>query len=48
VWHNVANLRGVVPKVGEMAEIAYVKGKGKVKEKVLDQELDSGGRGVER
>ena len=46
VWHDVSNLRGSVPKVGEMAEIAYSNGLGAVKENTHVHELDGGGRGL--
>lgn len=48
VWHDVAKLKGAVPKVGEMAEIGYAKGLGIIKKKALEAELDGGGRGLER
>lgn len=35
VWHDVANLRGVVPKVGDKADIQYANGIGRVKEKAV-------------
>lgn len=44
VWHDLASLKGVVPKLGEMAEIKYAKGLATVKAKALQKELD----GVER
>lgn len=39
IWHNVSNLKGPVPAVGEMAEINYAKGQGHVKEPQREQEL---------
>lgn len=39
VWHDVSNLKGPVPAVGEMAEINYAKGQGQVKEPQREQEL---------
>lgn len=39
VWHDVANLKGSVPAVGEMAEINYANGQGNVKEPLREQEL---------
>lgn len=44
VWHSLANLSGVTPQLGEIAEIGYSKGVGKVKEKVRAKAQD----GVER
>lgn len=37
VWHDMVNLRGPVPKVGEMVEIGYANGVGIVKETALAQ-----------
>lgn len=39
IWHDVSNLKGPVPTVGEMAEINYAKGQGQVKEPQREQEL---------
>lgn len=39
IWHEVSKLQGKVPKVGEIAEIKYAKGVGKVKEPQRAQEL---------
>jgi hypothetical protein len=36
VWHDVANLRGVVPHVGEKVDIQYANGIGRVKAKVVE------------
>lgn len=36
VWHDVANLRGVVPHVGEKADIQYANGIGRVKAKAVE------------
>ncbi|MES2879206.1 MAG: LPD7 domain-containing protein [Pseudomonadota bacterium] len=43
VWHSIANLKGQVPGVGDMAEIKYMQGKGMVIDKGLSQ-----GKGVGR
>lgn len=39
VWHDVSKLKGPVPAIGEMAEINYDKGKGRVKDPQREQEL---------
>lgn len=39
VWHDLANLSGPVPKVGDMAEIGYSKGVGIIKQKTQEKEL---------
>lgn len=41
VWHSISNLGGKVPEVGEIAEIGYTNGQGKV----LNKEME---RGVSR
>lgn len=40
VWHDVVNLRGVVPQVGEKADIQYVNGLGKVKSKAVESGVE--------
>lgn len=39
IWHDVSKLQGKVPAVGEIAEINYAHGVGKIKEQALGQEL---------
>lgn len=36
VWHDVANLRGVVPRLGDKADIQYANGIGRVKAKAVE------------
>lgn len=40
VWHDLAALKGVIPKQGEVFEIHYEKGVGKIKEK--EHEIEGG------
>lgn len=44
IQHDISKLNGVVPKVGEMADIAYKKGVGYIRELETEQSLDAGGR----
>lgn len=37
VWHEISKLEGKVPEIGEMVEIGYNKGKGKVMDKALER-----------
>ena len=39
IWHDVSKLQGKVPAVGEIAEINYAHGVGKIKEQALGQEM---------
>ena len=48
VWHDVSKLNGVVPKVGEMAEIEYKKGLAYVKAKEKKGQEQEGVRERER
>lgn len=48
VWHSIANLNGITPKVGEVTEISYSKGKGTVKDRAKGLEQDGAERGVGR
>lgn len=42
VWHDISQIQGILPKVGEVAEIGYSKGVGVVKEKTKEQEQEGG------
>lgn len=48
VWHELTNLKGLPPKLGEMAEIGYSDGVGTVIAMGRSQEIDRAGRGVDR
>ena len=48
VWHDIANLKGPVPKVGEMAEIKYTKGKAQLNAKAKQREIEGADVGLER
>jgi hypothetical protein len=39
IWHDISKLEGKAPGIGEMAEIKYTRGVGKVKENELEQGL---------
>ena len=40
VWHEISKLQGKVPAIGEMAEIGYANGQGKVKEQAQERAME--------